>query len=393
MGRFAVRPAAALEGVKEVVVADLHADAAKSFAASVGRHVRGQGLDITDGIALRNAMKNADAVLNTVGPFYTFGPPVLRAAIESGCHYLDICDDWEPTLEMLAMDGAAREAQVTAVVGLGASPGLSNLLGRIAMEELDSVREVYTGWNINAATPEEESSQSRVNAAMEHAIRQMTGTVRVHRDGTGAMVRSLEKVEIDYPGLGRQTARIFGHPEAITFPHHYPELQVSMNLAHGMEKNRWIFLGLRNLVDWRLLPEREAARFMGWLEGLNSAPGSQELMRTNQLPPIFGLAVGTKNGQAASAAAAFASASEYGMGYATGVPLACGLELLIQGSLSRRGVFAPESGAIDPAAFLTALARKESGPETDTGETLILTRSWESDARERYAEAMKKARA
>lgn len=228
---------------------------------------------------------------------------------------------------------------------------------------------------------------------MEHAIRQMTGTVRVHRDGTGTMVRPLEKVEVDYPGLGQHTARIFGHPEAITFPHHYPEIRTSLNLAHGMEGNRWIFLGMRNLVNRRLLPARQAARFMGWLEGLSPTPGPRELMRTDRLPPIYGLAVGTKNGEAASTATAFASSGQYGMGYATGVPLACGLELLLQGSLSRRGVFAPESGAIDPDAFLAALGSKGSDPEADAGEPLIITRSWESDASGRYVAAMERARA
>jgi short subunit dehydrogenase-like uncharacterized protein len=40
-------------------------------------------------------------VLNCVGPFYRFGPPVLTAAIKAGVSYLDVCDDWEPTLDML----------------------------------------------------------------------------------------------------------------------------------------------------------------------------------------------------------------------------------------------------------------------------------------------------
>ena len=73
----------------------------------------------------------------------------------------------------------AREAGVTAIVGLGASPGLTNLLSLAAMNELDSVREVYTGWDLGSAVPEEESAQEGVNAAMVHAIQQITGTVKV----------------------------------------------------------------------------------------------------------------------------------------------------------------------------------------------------------------------
>ena len=50
------------------------------------------------------------------------------AAIEAGAHYLDICDDWEPTLDMLELGERARARGVTAVIGMGASPGLTNLL-------------------------------------------------------------------------------------------------------------------------------------------------------------------------------------------------------------------------------------------------------------------------
>ena len=42
-------------------------------------------------------------VMNTVGPFFRFGVPILTAAIDAGTDYIDVCDDWEPTLEMLAL--------------------------------------------------------------------------------------------------------------------------------------------------------------------------------------------------------------------------------------------------------------------------------------------------
>lgn len=378
MGRFAVRTAVEIDSIESVIVADLNAAVAESFAREVGPKAEGVGLDVTDTEALRKAMQDVDAVMNTVGPFFKFGPLVLRMAIECGCHYLDICDDWEPTLDMLAMDAQAREAGVSAVIGLGASPGITNLMGLVAMRELDSVEELYTGWNIGGAVPEEESSQSSVNAAMEHGILQMTGTVRIHRDGAGTMVRPLDKVTVDYPGLDAKIARIFGHPEAITFPHHYPEIRTSVNLAHGMEKERWILLGLRNLVDWKILTPRSAARFLGWLEekqALDSA--TEDMMDPDELPAVFGLAVGQKDGQKASVGVAFQEVSDSGMGEATGIPLACGLELLAQGRITERGVFAPESGAIDPHEFFGLLDTKVSEPDAVSTTNLVIRRSWE----------------
>jgi saccharopine dehydrogenase-like NADP-dependent oxidoreductase len=377
MGRFAVREAIQMDSIDRVVVADLNAAAAQEFASSLGPKAEGLGLDVMNEDALRKAMQDVDVVINTVGPFFKFGPPVLRMAIECQKHYLDICDDWEPTLDMLAMDARARQAGVSAVVGLGASPGVTNLLALVAMRELDSVEELYTGWNIAGANPEEESSQSGVDAAMEHGILQMTGTVRVRRDGANPMVRPLEKVTVDYPRLGAKTARIFGHPEAVTFPHHYPEIRTSLNLVHGMEKERWIALSLRSLVDWKVLSPRSAARLFGWLEKQQAPPSPAEIMNPDELPVVFGLAVGQKDGEPASVGVSFQEVNNFGMGHATGLPLACGLELLAQGRITQRGVFAPESGAIDPNEFLDLLSAKEATTDTPNEANLVIQRSWE----------------
>ena len=79
-------------------------------------------LDVSDRAALHSAMDGMDLAVNTCGPFFRFGVPILQAAIANGCHYLDICDDWEPTVAMLQLDQAAKTAGICATVGLGASP-------------------------------------------------------------------------------------------------------------------------------------------------------------------------------------------------------------------------------------------------------------------------------
>ena len=79
---------------------------------------------------------------------------------------------------MFTLNELAQEKNKTAIIGLGASPGITNFLALKAMTELDEVKKVYTGWDISSAQPEE-SSQSDVNAAMVHGIEQMVGKVKV----------------------------------------------------------------------------------------------------------------------------------------------------------------------------------------------------------------------
>lgn len=122
MGRYAVRTAAAYDFVGEIVVADLDLARATAFAEGAGPKVRAAEVDVSDATSLASAMEDVDVVLNTVGPFYRFGVPVLRAAIAAGVDYLDINDDWEPTLEMLDLAPEAEAAGVTAVVGWGRAP-------------------------------------------------------------------------------------------------------------------------------------------------------------------------------------------------------------------------------------------------------------------------------
>ena len=380
MGRFLVRAVARLKNIESITIADLVETSAKEFASDFDHRVSGIGLDVSDSRAMSEIFEHHDIVLNTTGPFFRFGKPVLEAALNSNCHYMDICDDWEPTEEMLKLDGEAKSKNLTAIVGLGASPGLTNLLALLAMNQLDEVESVYTGWDLTAATPEDESSQEGTNAAMEHGIEQMIGKVKTFRNGSFEMVRPLEKVYVNYPGKKGKSAYIFGHPEAITFAHHYPEIKASLNLCHGIEESVFILKFIRTLVEWRLISKKQAARTLNWLEGkVFQSAGVEE---SEKLPSVYGLAFGTKDGEPASVGCTLSSgsSSDLSMGEATAYPLACGLEMFLNREITRSGVFAPESGAIDPSTFLDNFLGVFEEPSNkysfDASDLIVLDRSW-----------------
>jgi saccharopine dehydrogenase-like NADP-dependent oxidoreductase len=146
MGRYACVAAAGDPAVDELTIADRNAEAAGELADRLGDKAVPMELDVTDAGALADAIGGTDIVLNTVGPFHRWGQVVLEAAIEGRKSYADINDDWQPTVEALELGDRAAEAGVTAIVGLGASPGISNMLAAVAMRELDQVDRVLTGW-------------------------------------------------------------------------------------------------------------------------------------------------------------------------------------------------------------------------------------------------------
>lgn len=116
----------------EVLLADIRIDAIPDIAERVE-------LDVTDAGALRGALDGVDVVLNCTT--YHFGIPMLQAAIDARVSYVDL-GGLHNTPRQLGLDDAARDAGSTAVIGCGATPGISNVLARTARDALGDLREV-----------------------------------------------------------------------------------------------------------------------------------------------------------------------------------------------------------------------------------------------------------
>jgi saccharopine dehydrogenase-like NADP-dependent oxidoreductase len=382
MGRYAAKTAARLEVVDELVIADLSAEAASAAARECGTKSRGTAIDVRDPAQMQRLFGGAGAVLNTVGPFFRLGPPVLRAAINARVHYFDINDDWESTEAMLAMDADARAAGITAVIGMGASPGITNLLACQAVRELDDVDELIAGFDLDAAMPEQRGRQPA--AATIHGLHQLTGTIRVFEDGRFADARPMRRIDFDYPGLGPRAGWTMGHPEAISFPRRFPQLRCARVLMWMAPSNRLALRAVCALIDARLGSIERAAAWVEYLEGVGAPVKTPEdyvreitAPGTRRVPPLFAVARGRRGGQAATVAAAVRSAPAVGMGGATGVPLATALGVVGPLLGTQCGVFTPE-GYIDPERFFDALAPLCTPVCRNRDDLVLITRSWES---------------
>lgn len=391
IGRYAVRTLLADPAIEHIVIADRDGERAAAFASASGPRTSAERLDVTDEAALRRAIEGADVVLSAVGPYFRFGVPILRACLEVGRDYADVCDDWAPTLAMLELDGLAREKGVTAIIGLGITPGVSNLLAALAVAELDEVDALWTGWDLESAMPEEVGREP--SAATLHGVEQLSGSIRVRRAGRDLDERPVRKLRFDYPGLGRRHAYTIGHPEPVTLSRAYPSLRECYNVMTARPTS---ILGIRvlsTLVRLGLLGARRAAR---WAERFGGPGGRTpdlaallaQARRSGHLPlpPLFAVARGQRKGEPASVGATLLSAPAGGIGGLTGVPLALGVRLLASRALAKPGVWAPES-VLDPRAFLSALAPLCEPPRADFSELVVLTRSWEATSLQDALEA------
>ncbi len=376
MGRYAVATALRYPFINQIIIADRDEERATAFAAACGPKASAVSLDAEDEDALRHLLRGADVVLNTAGPFYRFGIKVLRAAIEAGCHYLDINDDWEPTLEMLEMDERARRAGVIAVVGMGASPGISNLLAAKAMRQLDRVDAVYTAWDLEGARAEHHEDAAGTaphapSAAIVHFLHQITGTIRIRRDGAFVDSKPIEEVRVECPGVFAGCGWTVGHPEALTLPRYRPEIQNSVNLMLASRAVITVLKGVAQAIDAGQLTESDAAAMLA--QPLPE-PESAAEAQPEPGPPLFAVALGVRDGKPATTGALVRAAPTGGMGGATGVPLAVGLDLVARHRITRAGVFAPEA-AVDPDAFFDVLAPLCTPPKTSHEDLVFVVTS------------------
>lgn len=351
MGRWAVRGIAKLGSAQKVLVADIDLARAQQVAAEVGDLCAAVRLDATDPAAMREAFADCGVVLNCMGPFSKFARPIVEAAIDSDCDYLDIDDDWESTVEAFEFDARAREKGLRVVKGIGGSPGISNLAAALVARRLDKVTEIFTGWSMRGAVLEDEAaypSTGGAGAAVEHWLIQISGSIRAFRDGAEKDIEPVSPVELLYPGKGQVQAYTVGHPEAITLPRYFPTVLNCTNLTSGPA---FVFDHARSVAADYDAGRVTLAEGASRLENMPAPPADVPRTR-DPLAQVWALARGERNGEPLAISVEPASMPPGKMGGGTGSALAAGLELLRQGRITEPGVHAPE-GCIDPEEFFS----------------------------------------
>lgn len=153
--------------------------------------------DLSSSAAIRDAVKDADAVVGAVPG--VLGYSMLQTVIEAGKSIADISFAPEDSLQL---DDLARRNGVTAVVDCGVSPGLSNLaIGRAAarLDEIDAAVIFVGGLPRIRLWPYEYRSVFSPTDVIE----EYTRPARLVEAGRQIVKEALSDVElIDFPGVG-----------------------------------------------------------------------------------------------------------------------------------------------------------------------------------------------
>src|SRR5215208_5543474 len=224
MGRWTVRDLTESEGVKEVVVADLDGSGAREAAgwaaarsgSNGSARVNALALDAGDGEALRRAFDGADVVCNCA--VYSTNLSVMEASADAGTHYVDLGGLFHTTRRQLALHDRFVAAGVTAVVGMGGSPGTTNVLAALAAGDLAVVEEVEVRLGVADFAPS--SAPVPVPYAIQTILDEFAVPAMAFLDGRLVEVPAMSgQEELDFPQpVGRVRVGHTLHSEVATLP-------------------------------------------------------------------------------------------------------------------------------------------------------------------------------
>ncbi len=153
MGPLIVRDLGESPGVEEILVADYRGDKAKEYATSFkDTRYKACFVDARNVEETTKVISGYDVVINSAHPSLNIG--IMKACLNAGCNYNDLGGLFHYTLKQLELHDDFRKAGLTAVLGIGSAPGVTNILARYAYDRLDEVESVRCSsapiykWNI-----------------------------------------------------------------------------------------------------------------------------------------------------------------------------------------------------------------------------------------------------
>jgi lysine 6-dehydrogenase len=90
--------------------------------------------DARDRGRLAHQLAEVGAIVNCAP--YPLNLDVMGAALDAGCHYVDLGGLFHVTRRQLRLDAGFRRARLTAVLGMGSAPGITNLMAVLAVRGL-----------------------------------------------------------------------------------------------------------------------------------------------------------------------------------------------------------------------------------------------------------------
>ena len=234
MGRITVRDLVHFtEPADEIVIADYDVGRASVLASQFkDSRVTAIPVDVRDIARTAKSLSGAFAVINCVQ--HHFNLEVMQAALQANTHYLDLGGLFHMTLKQLPLDAEFRRIGKLAVLGIGAAPGITNVLARMGADQLDDVREIHCRVAGIDKTKYRNSPALPVSYSLQTILEEFSTEPAVFTKGKLKFVAPMSGFErMRFPApVGLQRPMYTIHSEVATLPKSFPTAEeVSFKIA------------------------------------------------------------------------------------------------------------------------------------------------------------------
>ncbi len=336
-----VRDLAESEEVGRLLLLDLDGERAAEVASEYGggkAEARAADARAVDELAAR--LDGTDVLVNTAS--YRVNLDAMHACLATGCNYLDLGGLYWMTGRQLELGSEFERAGLLAVLGIGSSPGKTNVMARRAIRELgddhgpiESIEVVAGGRDRGAPA----DGRLRPPYAVQTLLDELTLRPVVIRDAEASEIEPLQPggvVDFGDP-LGEAETIYTLHSELATFGESFGPRAASFRLSLApalLARLKQLVGASAEEVATASREARSASAETVSIHLVRVSAGSGRTVTVRALsPPHFGL-----GGSIVSTAAAAAAS----------------VRLLARGSLSATGALPPER-CIDPDAMFAEL--------------------------------------
>jgi lysine 6-dehydrogenase len=346
-----VRDLAGSDEADELLLLDIDEARAQAVAERHGGpKARAAAVDAGAEGSLAAVLEGSDVLVNSAS--YRVNLDAMAACMRAGCHYLDLGGLYWMTELQLELDRQFERDGLLALLGMGSAPGKTNLMARMATDELSAGNPAAPGRaaeeaagidsiHVSAAGRDLDPPDGfSVPYALQTLLDELTMKPVVLRDGSPVEIEPMSDggtVDFGQPIGEAETINTI-HSEMRTFAPSFGCREASFRLGLKPEL-------LSTLRDLTTAPEDEVKR-----KAREAVPPSASTVSVH-------LVEASSDGQTVRVRAVTEPMEEWGIGggiVSTATPAAAAVRLLARGAIEARGVLPPED-CVDPAALFAEL--------------------------------------
>lgn len=152
----------------DAVLAGRDAGKLARLSDRLGGDVPTRAVELEDRDGLRHLLGECAVVIDCAGPFVRWGEPVVRAAVETGTHYVDTTGEQAYIQSLHArFDDAARAAEVAVVPAMGFDYVPGDLVAHLAAQGVEPLRELVIAYATQRVKPTRGTTRTAIGQARD----------------------------------------------------------------------------------------------------------------------------------------------------------------------------------------------------------------------------------